>query len=558
MVHKIKASLVIWASWLLAGCTGLPGEGGKDTGGSDSAGRETDSGHADSGEAETGETGMAETGDSDRDSGETGDEDTDTSDTSDTSGTMDSGDSDELSGADAKLIGEEEGDYAGAAVAALGDVNGDGRADLLVAAPERETDTVYLILGPVAGRVALESADGRLTLESDGIEVPGWSVLSEVPIAGTGDNDGDDLPDLILGTQYAGTETTGIVWLLPGNWSGSIELTDATGTLYGVEDDSLAGTAVAGPGDVNGDGWDDVLVGAPNVAVAGAASEEGDCATEVGDETVFGGGTGAAYLVLGPVSGERSLSDAQARFTGEDASDGAGSSLAKGGDLDGDGFSDLFIGSLANCEGGEQAGAAYVIQGPVSGELALADADAKLIGEYGNDAAGEVLSGAGDVNGDGYPDLLVAAPSKDLRPGDLAGRVYVILSPISGDHRLSAADAFIDGNDYSLAGYSIAAAGDVAVDGYDDILVGAISDSSGIRQSGSAYLLTGPLSGDVDLTDVEPILSGAAYNDGVGCSVTGPGDVDADGLPDILVGAPGDDEGGTSAGAAWLFSGASL
>ena len=240
MVQKIKASLVVWVSWWLAGCTGLPGEGRKDTGGSDSAGRETDSGHADSGEAETGETGMAETGDSDRDSGETGGDDTETSDTAETAET---GDSDELLGAAAKLIGEEAGDYAGAAVAALGDVDGDGRADMLVAAPEHESATAYLVLGPATGRSDLGDAAGRLTLEVDGTPVPDWSVLSGSPIHGAGDVDGDGSPDLVLGTPAAGDDSVGVAWLglcmacglvRSSSWTPTRALWDSTATTIQV------------------------------------------------------------------------------------------------------------------------------------------------------------------------------------------------------------------------------------------------------------------------------------------------------------------------------------
>jgi hypothetical protein len=162
---------------------------------------------------------------------------------------------------------------------------------------------------------------------------------------------------------------------------------------------------VAGPGDVDGDGHDDVLVGAPN-------NDEG------------GKDAGAAYLVLGPVTGTRDLSLADAKLLGERNNDQAGASVSGAGDVDADGHDDLLVGAHANSEGGVLAGAAYVVLGPVTGTLDLYYADAKLVGERREDYAGVSVSGAGDVDDDGHDDLLVGALSRAGASGGAAYLVY--------------------------------------------------------------------------------------------------------------------------------------
>ena len=115
-----------------------------------------------------------------------------------------------------------------------------------------------------------------------------------------------------------------------------------------------------------------------------------------------------------------------------------------------------------------------------------------------------------------------------------------------------------DGSEGSYAGASLSSAGDVDLDGFDDILIGASRISVSAYKSGSVFLFRGPVSGTVDLEFVEPMFSGPVSGDLVGWSAAGLGDTDADGLPDILIGGIGDDDGGDDAGAAWLIGGASL
>ena len=174
---------------------------------------------------------------------------------------------------------------------------------------------------------------------------------------------------------------------------GHRSLSTADAKLTGENPEDLAGFSVSSAGDVNGDGYADVLIGAYGVDEGGVAA-------------------GAAYLVHGSNSGvgTMNLADADAKFTGEGASDFAGTTVSSAGDFNDDTYSDILIGAY----GAEtNTGAAYLVLGSESalGDMSLADADAKLTGEAIFDQASYGLGSAGDVNGDGVSDLLVGAPS---------------------------------------------------------------------------------------------------------------------------------------------------
>jgi hypothetical protein len=140
---------------------------------------------------------------------------------------------------------------------------------------------------------------------------------------------------------------------------------------------------------VDGDGHDDLVIGA----------------------YLSDAGAGAAHLVLGPVTGSLDLSLADAKLTGSGAEDGAGVSVSGAGDVDGDGNDDVVVGAYRNSDGAKWAGAAYLVLGPVTGTVDLSSANARLLGEDSYDEAGSSVSGAGDVDDDGHDDLLIGASS---------------------------------------------------------------------------------------------------------------------------------------------------
>ena len=444
----------------------------------------------------------------------------------------------DLSAADVKLIGEAASDHAGYSVSSAGDVDADGFSDLLVGAYDESTGgftagAAYLVLGPVSGDMDLSLADAKLIGETAS-DWAGWSVSS------AGDVNADGHDDLLVGAPYedGGGSNAGAAYLVLGPVSGEMDFSLADAKLIGEAASNFTGHGVSSAGDVNADGFADLLVGA------------------YGEDS---GGTwaGAAYLVLGPVSGEVDLSAADAKLIGEAASDFAGISVSSAGDMDADGHDDLLIGAYGD-SGGTYAGAAYLVLGPVSGEVDLSAADAKLIGEAASDYAGISISSAGDVDADGHDDLLVGA-YREGSGGAYAGAAYLVLGPVSGEVDLSGADAKLVGAAaYGQAGYSVSSAGDVDADGHDDLLVGAHREGSGGTYAGAAYLVMGPVSGTQDLSIADVKLIGEAASDRAGISVSSAGDVDADGFSDLLIGAHGEDSGGSEAGAAYLVFGADL
>ena len=443
-----------------------------------------------------------------------------------------------LSTADAEFTGEAESDYAGGSVAGAGDVDADGFADFLIGAGGQDgggsdAGAAYLVRGgPAVASGSLSSSAATFT------GAAGDGVGGE--LAGVGDVDGDGYGDLLIGSNEnddAG-EHAGSVWLLlgaPAMASGSVATAGVAFTGESAEDHA---GEVAGAGDVNGDGYADMLVGAWYNAEGGYDA-------------------GAAYLVLGQASlAGGSLSDADAQFTGKAASDCAGA-VAGAGDMNGDGFDDVLVGAAGNGDAGYGAGAVFVVLGRASpASASLASADAQLTGEAPGDYAGGQINGAGDVNADGYDDILVGAPwNSDA--AYLAGAVYLVLGgPSPGSASLSDADAEFSGSAAEDYVGKLAGAGDVDGDGFADMLIGASSNDDGGHAAGAAWWVYGgsaPVS--VSLAAADAQFTGEAALDGAGTSVAGPGDVDGDGYADMLVGAAWNDDGGSAAGAGYLLLG---
>ena len=317
-------------------------------------------------------------------------------------------------------------------------------------------------------------------------------------------------------------------------------LADADAELFSVVPGEAAGSIVVLAGDVDDDGYDDVLVGAVN------SDERGDQA-------------GLVYLVRGPLVGRRSLGTATARFLGEEAGALAGMSAERAGDVNGDGRADILVGSPGVDAGGDSIGAAYLMYGPQEGDLELAAADARILGDRAWDSVGFDVAPASDIDADGFADLIVGAGLADVDDDVDNGEACVFSGPVVGEHPLSGADACLVGMEtYVRAGSNVAGPGDVDGDGLDDLWVAgdnAPRVPGGNVHVGAAWLVYGPVAGRIDLADADGVVYGEEDGDLFGADLTGAGDVDADGYADLLALSWSADRGGVDVGAAYLFRG---
>ncbi|MFH1469324.1 MAG: integrin alpha [Pseudomonadota bacterium] len=365
---------------------------------------------------------------------------------------------------DVSLGGADDWDQAGSAVAGAGDVDGDGLADVLVGVRRNEdggpgAGAGYLLYGPPAGgERSLADADAVL-LGAEGHGLGEW-------VAAGGDVDDDDRDDLLLGCP--GCDEAGAVWLLYGPLPPEPDLPADGVRLVGARAGDNAAIP-GGAGDLDGDGLHDVLVGAPG-----------------NDDDGEDSGTVYVLCALPPAGSELSLAGPGVALTGEGAGDAAGSALAGAGDVDGDGHDDVLIGAPACDLAGEDAGAAYLLYGPIEADRSLSTADARLLGDGAYTLAGSSVAGAGDVDNDGHDDVLIGAPS--ARDCPAPGAVYLQYGPFTGELDLADADVrFVGGRD-DHAGTSIAGAGDADGDGHDDVLIGAPLEGDGERM-GVVHLL---------------------------------------------------------------------
>ena len=324
--------------------------------------------------------------------------------------------------------------------------------------------------------------------------------------------------------------------------------------LSGAAASDRSGTSVSGAGDVNGDGYSDFLVGAS--------------AADPGGRSV----AGSAFLIFGHSNGYSSeiiLTNAFLNGTNGVILSGAaeniscGTSVSGAGDVNGDGFADIMV-SATGARG--SAGETYLVFGRASGfpaEITMTNAwldgtnGIILAGAALYDQSGISVSGAGDVNGDGYSDLLIGAHGADPGGKSAAGSAYLVFGRASGfPSDITMTNTWLDGNNGVFlpgavaddrSGASVSGAGDVNGDGIDDFLVGARgSDPGGRSGAGETYLVFGRTNGfppEILLTDTwldgtnGVILSGAAADDQSGYSVSGAGDVNGDGKADLLLGA---------------------
>jgi len=461
-----------------------------------------------------------------------------------------------------------------------------------------------------------ESADDR----------SGWSVSS------AGDVDGDGKADLLIGATHADGGTTGAngnnegsTYLInaadlatldaaDGTSDGVIDLGNvaATGSSYefvGESSNDWSGYSVSSAGDVDGDGKDDLLIGARFADDGTPGYNEGGTYLINADDLATldaADGTSDGVIHLGNVA----ATGTSYEFVGESSYDQSGISVSSAGDVDGDGNDDLLIGAYqaGDGTGGFNEGGTYLINADDLATLDAADGTSdgvidlgnvaatgssyEFVGESEQDQSGISVSSAGDVDGDGKDDLLIGAyQADDGTPGNSEGSTYLINAAdlAALDAADGTSDGVIDlgnvaatGTSYEFvgesvldqSGFSVSSAGDVNNDGMDDLLIGAhyADDGTPGNSEGSTYLINaadlaaldaadGTSDGVIDLGNVG--TTGSSYEfvgessyDQSGISVSSAGDVDGDGNDDLLIGAWGGDDGtgGSFEGSTYLIN----
>jgi hypothetical protein len=444
-----------------------------------------------------------------------------------------------------EIIGRTTDGETASSLALLGDVNGDGLSDIVVGAPSEGTGgEAYVVFGKSNGTdVSLDDVVGG----TGGFVINGATAGDQLgwSVGAAGDFNGDGLADIIVGAPQ-GDPDEGYAVIVYGKASttavsmGSLGGGSGLGlTLAGANTFDEAGYAVAGAGDTNRDGLDDVVVSARQADPNGGTS---------GRVYIVFGRSSDANIALATIAG----GTGGYAINGEASLDLAGEAVAGAGDVNGDGRSDVIIGANGNDTGADLAGRAYVVFGKDDttavelSTVASGTGGFAMTGEAIANFAGASVSGAGDVDGDGFADVLVGAWNYDVNQGRAYlvyggnGTAEVMLSEIA----MGTGGFALQGNGGSdRLGWAVGGAGDINGDGYDDVLAGAINDDDAGNNAGRSFVLYGGDYGGLTAGDATPgddMLTGDTSTNYI---VGGSGNdvIGGEGGNDVLYGGPGDD-----------------
>ncbi|MGF1935798.1 MAG: beta strand repeat-containing protein [Nostoc sp. ChiQUE02] len=477
------------------------------------------------------------------------------------------------------INGINPGDFSGISVSSAGDINGDGIDDLIIGAEGANfngelSGQSYVVFGRKVGfdsQFNLSNLNGTNGFAINGINS---DDSSGNPVSNAGDINGDGIDDLIIGAfradpnvNYSGQSY--VVFGSKGGFVASFDLSTLNGTngfaINGINAYDRSGYSVSNAGDINGDGIDDLIIGARSA------------------NSSNGGGSGQSYVVFGGKGGfdaqfNLSTLNGVNGFTinGINGYDQLGYSTSSAGDINGDGLDDIIIGAPYADPNGSQSGQSYVVFGSKGGF----DAQFNLSTLNGNngfainginpvDKSGVSVSSAGDINGDGIDDLIIGARLADPN-GDSSGQSYVVFGSKEGFDAqlnlstLNGTNGFaINGiNPVDTSGNSVSSAGDINGDGIDDLIIGARLANPNGNASGQSYVVFGSKGGfdaQLNLSTLNGTngfaINGINEGDTSGNSVSGAGDINGDGLDDIIIGAGGANPNGDSSGQSYVLFG---